>query len=218
MPKISLLLATIFGLLAAQHISKSVIFKRMQQNVSPSRSTCVVTLVYELDAVALYILSLSEDIVQAQKLIDEIEIEYRSTIPQTSFIAYYENDAFELHTQARRGFVRVIKELKTEFTNLAEDHSRLTTEMRDYQFLSTRSKRSLVPIFGKILGSLIGVATEGEIRVIKNGVKRLHTTRKICCTCWKIKLLWSMYLDNIFKKIERQLINSPFAFARSMTS
>lgn len=74
MPKISLLLATIFGLLAAQHISKSVIFKRMQQNVSPSRSTWVVTLVYELDAVAQYILSLSEDIVQAQKLIDEIEL------------------------------------------------------------------------------------------------------------------------------------------------
>ena len=150
----------------------------MQQNVSPSRSTWVVTLVYEVDAVAQYILSLAEDIVQAQKLIDEIELEYRSTIPQTSFIAYYENDAFELHTQARRGFVRVIKELKTELTNLAEDHSRLTTEMRDYEFLSTHSKRSLIPIFGKILGSLKGVTTEGEIRAIKNGVKTLAQNQK----------------------------------------
>lgn len=218
MPKISLLLATIFGLLAAQHISKSVTFKRMQQNVSPSHSTWVVTLVYELDAVAQYILSLSEDIVQAQKLIDEIELEYRSTIAETSFIAYYENDTFELHTQARRGFVRVIKELKTEFTNLAEDHSRLTTEMRDYQFLSTRSKRSLVPIFGKILGSLIGVATEGEIRAIKNGVKTLAQNQKNMLHLLEDQVTLSTYLDNIFKKIERQLTNSPLAFARSMTS
>ena len=130
------------------------------------------TLVYDLATVRRYVEGLTDDLNTAQKIINKIEAEYRFPVADSKL---FHNDIYNVHTLAKGGYLRVFTQLKFEIRNINRYHDRLQGDIKDYQLLSERSKRSLIPILGKSLGYVAGLVMTDQLRNVKASIRNLES-------------------------------------------
>ena len=74
---------------------------------------------------------------------------------------------------SKQDFKSVIAGLKAEIVALQEDKVNLVGSYIDLHTTHSRIQRPLIPIIGKCLNILFGIATESDLRTISNNVDRL---------------------------------------------
>ncbi|MEW8546301.1 MAG: hypothetical protein AB2693_22520, partial [Candidatus Thiodiazotropha sp.] len=115
---------------------------------------------------------IGKEISQVHKLISNVEKDYRGTAAATSI---YEDAYVRLGIRDHAVFSKIFGQMKNEILEQSSAHRRLHDELRSYEFLSSnsRERRSLIPVVGRVLSGMFGLATESQVRNLRAGIKSL---------------------------------------------
>ena len=147
-----LTLMIVLVLTSSVNCQQNVIFQKVAE-VSTTRSKWTVTFVIDLEPYQIFIKELFQDLYGARILARTMQIDEQS--PQN-----------EKH-------VTNLNKLEQEIIKMNISHSAVSDMFEEYKSLLSRSKRSVLPVVGKILGFLFGTVSESDLRAISENVNAL---------------------------------------------
>ena len=183
--RILLLLLTALAL-RSQYVHENVIYQKLNE-VSLTRSEWKVACIYEIQTILQYVKVLAQEIAQVQEIISNTERDYRLNVAAAKLSG---SSPSSRSSRNQVGFAQAFGQMKNEIFELAAGHKRLQKELQSYNFLSTSSKkrRSLVPVLGRIFSGIFGLATESQVRNLRAGIKALSQNQ-----------------DTIYHQVEHQM-------------
>ena len=173
--RISILLLIGFHL-KGQHVYENVIFQKINE-VKLTRSEWKIACVFEIQTIIDYVQLISKDISQVNQIILNVERDYKQS---TAAMALIKKEGLLLDVRDNSGFSQTFSQMQNEIKELTLAHQSLQTELQSYAFLSSssRNRRSLIPIVGRVLSGAFGLATTSQVRALRAGIKSLYDNQE----------------------------------------
>ena len=173
--RISILLLIGFHL-KGQHVYENVIFQKINE-VKLTRSEWKIACVFEIQTIIDYVQLISKDISQVNQIILNVERDYKQS---TAAMALIKIEGLLLDVRDNSGFSQTFSKMRNEIKELTLAHRSLQTELQSYAFLSSssRNRRSLIPIVGRVLSGAFGLATTSQVRALRAGIKCLYDNQE----------------------------------------
>ena len=123
-------------------------------------------------------MSIGMEIGKLHKVISNVEREYRQTAATVKIL---EVENFPLGISDHSGFIQTFEQMRNEIVELSTSYKKLQAELQSYAFLSSSSRehRSLIPLAGKVLSGLFGLATTSQVRNLRAGLKSLSENQEM---------------------------------------
>lgn len=134
------------------HIYENTIFQKISES-STVRSQWLVSFLIDLKPYEKFIEKLALDIEDAYILAEKI-------------IEHYDDPR-------KAGFLNAFEGLRQEILSLRQTREVIIQTYTDYRSMQTRSKRSLIPIVGKIMSFLFGTVSSSDLKTLKRNIHNL---------------------------------------------
>ena len=172
----SVLLLLIAFQLRGQYVYENVVFQKVNE-ISLTRSEWKIACVYEIKAIINYVNLIGKEIGQVHKIIAMVEKDYRQNAAAASI---YKDNYMQLGIRGHSGFSKTFGQMRNEIVEHSTAYKRLQSELESYAFLSSssRERRSLIPIVGRVLSGMFGLATESQVRSLRTGIKNLAANQE----------------------------------------
>ena len=173
----SVLLLLIAFHLRGQYVYENVVFQKVNE-ISLTRSEWKIACVYEIKAIINYVNLIGKEIGQVHKIIAMVEKDYRQNAAAASI---YKDNYMQLGIRGHSGFSKTFGQMRNEIVEHSTAYKRLQSELESYAFLSSssRERRSLIPIVGRVLSGMFGLATESQVRSLRTGIKTWLQIKKL---------------------------------------
>ena len=162
--------------LKGQNIYENVVFQEINQ-VRLTRSEWKIACVFEIQTILDYVKSIANDIGRVLKVIANVQRDYAQSAKATTI---FENEDLLLGMRDHSGFSQTFDQMLKEIAVLTSAYKGLQNELKNYAFLSasSRERRSLIPIVGRVLSGAFGLATTGQVRALRTGIQTLSDNQE----------------------------------------